>query len=80
MWARWAHNVTWRTFDPKAADLRQTTGQVAYPIEANRAWRFRELVEDLMVRRLCSETEAQEEAYAVPWHVPHHCPESETTT
>ena len=83
LWARLVHSGAWRTFEPKAADTRQATGQVLYPIEGSLAWHTRDLVEDLMVRRQCSQSEAEEEARAMPWHARHVCPtptaEKETT-
>lgn len=71
-WLCWSHNGHWRTFEPRPVDSR-TQHAVAYPVEGNRVWRFRELVEDLMVRRRVSESEAQAEAHDMPWHVPHTC-------
>jgi hypothetical protein len=70
-----------RKFDPKPVDGRAHTGRPACPVENGRhAWRFRDLVEDLMVRRECSQETAQAEAYDMPWYVQHHCPEDPYTT
>ena len=73
-WFRWAHTGHWRTFEP--APVR-VAGQhaAAYPVEGGaRAWLHRDLVEDLMVRRRCSESDAEAEARDMPWHALHFCP------
>lgn len=69
----------WRTFDPEAVDGRTHTGGEAYPTEGARTYRYRDLVEELLVRRQGSRADAEEEAYAMPWHVVHHCPPTTPT-
>lgn len=70
----------WRTFDPKPVDGRTHHGPPACPVENGRlAWRFRELVEELMVRRECSQADAEDEARDMPWYVPHRCPQDAPT-
>lgn len=64
----------WRPFEVKPIGAAMHAGE-AFPVENNvRAWRYRDLVEDLMVRLGISEPEAEEHAHAMPWHVPHNCP------
>lgn len=65
---------SWRTFEPEPVDGRTWAGGEAYPTEGSRTYRYRDLVEELLVRRQCSRGEAEDEAYAMPWHVVHHCP------
>jgi hypothetical protein len=67
----------WRKFEPRPVNGRIHVGAPAYPVEANRAWRFHALVEELMGRREIPETEAADEAYDMPWHVMHACPEAD---
>lgn len=75
MWLRWAHSGHWRTFDPRPVPANGGQHAIAYPVEGGtHAWRFRDLVEDLRVRRQCSELEAEGEAHDMPWHTPHTCP------
>lgn len=64
----------WRRFDPTPLNGRAHNGPTAYPVEGRRAWRVRDLVEELMIRRDCSRAEAEDEAYDMPFHVPHVCP------
>lgn len=65
----------WRPFDPTPVDGRTYQGQhgPAYPIESGRAWRLRDLVEELMIRHQQGEAVALDEAYAFTWHVAHTC-------
>lgn len=76
MFFRWAVGGQWRTFEPRPVDQRTMHG-TAFPVCDRRAWRFRELVEDLMVRRECSQADAEGEARDVPWYQPHTCPTTE---
>lgn len=69
----------WRPFDPKPIDRATHQGAVPYPVENERAWKSRELIEDLMVRRRLSRDEAEREVNDMPWHVPHRCPPLTTT-
>ena len=71
-WLAWGRS--WRKFEPHPVDGRPHDGPPAYPVETKRAWRIRELVEDLMVRRQVGHDEAEDEVYAMPWFVPHVCP------
>jgi hypothetical protein len=65
----------WRPFEPKPVDTTQQLPAPAYPIENQTIWwPYRDLVEDLMVRHHCSQAEAEDEAHAMPWHLPHTCP------
>lgn len=77
-WLAW-HNG-WRKFEPHPVDGRAHVGAPAYPVESKRAWPLRELVEDLMVRRRCGRDDAEDEAYAMPWFVPHVCPPTNDDT
>lgn len=61
-------------FDPRPVDPRTHVGPPAYPVEADRAWHFPALVEELMGRRECSREDAEAEAKDMPWYVPHVCP------
>lgn len=75
----WFHTPTgqWRRFDPKPVDARHHNGPPACPVENGRiVWRYRELVEDLMVRREISQADAEDEARDMPWYVPHNCAEN----
>lgn len=66
-----------RAFDPRPADAHQL--RPSYPVENNtRAWRDRDLVEDLMVRTGITQAEAEEEAAAMPRHTLHTCPITDT--
>lgn len=65
---------SWRLFDAKPVDGRTHTGAPAYPVEGRRAWKIRDLVEDLQARREASTEAAETEAYDMPWHIPHECP------
>lgn len=65
----------WRTFDPRPVDVRHgLLRERAYPVEGRRAWKYLELVEDLMGRRGIGRDAAETEARDMPWHVPHDCP------
>lgn len=65
----------WRPFDPKPVDKAQQLPRAAWVVENNTwAWPVAYLVEDLMVRLPCSHDEAEEHAHAMPWHLPHDCP------
>lgn len=65
----------WRPFEPKPVNPHQQLPAPAWPVENNvLAWPFRDLVEDLMVRRTCSQAEAEDEAHAMPSYLPHQCP------
>lgn len=68
------HSGSWMPFDPKPIDRAAHQGITPYPIENERAWKTRELVEDLMVRHQQSRDEAEREVNDMPWHVPHRCP------
>lgn len=71
-WFRWAHNGSWFPFQPRP--VGPGMHDRAYPVENGRhAWRFRDLVEDLMVRREIGQGAAEDEARDMPWHVPHTC-------
>lgn len=62
-------------FDAKPVDGRTHAGAPAYPVEnGRRAWRLPPLVEELQVRRETSREAAQDEAYDMPWHTLHDCP------
>jgi hypothetical protein len=64
----------WRPFEAKPISPGQMHTAAAYPIENNvRAWLYRDLVEDLMVRRGIGQLEAEDEAHAMPWHAVHNC-------
>lgn len=64
----------WRPFEAKPMSPGRQHAE-AFPIENNvRAWLYRDLVEDLMVRRGIGRQEAEDEAHAMPWHVVHNCP------
>lgn len=65
----------WRTFEPTPVDRLSSAQVVAYPVESRRAWRPRDLVEDLMVRRRVSEDAARQEVDDMPWYQLHHCPQ-----
>lgn len=71
-WLSWRGH--WRPYEPHHVDGRTHRGAPAHPVEAKKAWSFRELVEDLMVRREIGRDEAEDEAYAMPWFIPHVCP------
>lgn len=72
---RSARTGNWRPFDPKPVDQRQQNPSTAHAVENGvLAWPLRDLVEDLMVRRHCGRDDAEDEARAMPWHVPHDCP------
>lgn len=66
-------------FEPRPVDPRTHTGPPAYPVEAGHAWGFPALVEELMGRRECSRTEAEDEAHDMTWYVPHACPAANNT-
>jgi hypothetical protein len=68
-----------RKFDARPVDGRTHTGAPAYPVEGRRAWKFTVLVDDLQVRRECSRDDAEAEAYDMPWHVAHDCPNNPHT-
>lgn len=72
----------WRRFAPRPVDGRTHIGARAVPVEGGTyAWpSFREVVEDLMVRRQVGIGEAQAEAYDMPWYVEHSCSSADTTT
>lgn len=78
VWFSW--RGSWRRYEPGQVDGRTHQGPPAHPVEGRRAWPLRELVEDLMVRRQISSAEAEDEVYAMPWHVPHVCPPDRDTT
>ena len=66
---------SWRPFHQRPVDPGQQVAAPAWVVENNVwAWPYRELVEDLMVRLQCSQDEAEEHAHAMPWHLPHDCP------
>lgn len=65
-----------RRFDAKPVDGRTHTGAAAYPVEGRRAWKLADLVEDLQARRETTREAAETEAYDMPWHTPHDCPNS----
>lgn len=66
---------SWRPFDPRPVSPGQQLAAPAWVIENNvHAWPYRDLVEDLMVRHQCSRADAEEEAHAMAWHLPHRCP------
>jgi hypothetical protein len=67
-------NNRWRMVNAKPVDGRTHQGPPAYPVEGRRAWKLPALVEDLQVRRETTVEEAEHEAYDMPWHVPHDCP------
>lgn len=71
---------SWRAFEPTPVNGRTHIGPDAFPTEGKRTWKLRDLIEDLMVRRQCSRAEAEDEAYAFPWHVLHRCPNDINTT
>lgn len=79
-WIKSPHG--WRRFEPRPVDGRTHVGAAAVPVEGGTyAWpSFRELVEDLMVRRQQGTAAAQAEAYDMPWYVPHTCHTAHTTT
>lgn len=62
----------WRTFEPSAVDGRTHVGP-AVPVVYGRAWLLEELVDELMVRHQYGRAAAEDEAYDVPWYVPHSC-------
>lgn len=69
----------WRPFDPKPVRIGQQLTSPAWVVENNAtAWPYRDLVEDLRVRRQCSQADAEDEAHAMPWHLPHDCPKRAT--
>ncbi len=70
----------WRKFDARPVDGRTHTGRAAYPVENERAWKLPLLIEDLRVRRECGRDQAEDEAYDMPWHVTHDCPENPFTS
>lgn len=70
----------WRAFEPTPVNGRTHQGPEAFPSEGKRTYRFRDLVEELMVRRHCSTAAAEAEAYDVAWFVLHRCPNDPTTT
>lgn len=70
---------SWRAFEPTPVNGRTYQGGNAYPSEGKRTYRFRDLVEELMVRRECSRSDAEDEAYAMPWFVLHDCPNPNDT-
>ncbi|MFC6344948.1 hypothetical protein ACFP8W_23400, partial [Nocardioides hankookensis] len=73
--------TSWRTFEPRPVDGRTHVGGRAHPVEGKYAWpSLRECTEDLMVRREITSTEAQAEAYDMPWYVQHDCPTTDTET
>lgn len=63
-----------RAFNPKPVDMRTQQVEAAYPVWNLRAYKLRDLVEDLLVARRCSHAEAEEEAHDLPWHTLHACP------
>lgn len=70
----------WRPFETKPVDHGQMTPRPTYPVENDAVWwPWRDLVEDLMVRRHCSQTDAEDEANAMPRYMPHQCPERPQT-
>lgn len=78
-WFRYGVRGGWRKYEPAPVDGRRHTGAPAHPVEGVRAWPVRDLIEDLMVRRRVGWTEAEDEVYAMPWHVPHVCPPAGAT-
>lgn len=78
-WLKSPYSHSWRTFEPDAVNPHTHTGAAAFPVEGVRAWVLREFVEELMVRREQPRAEAEDEAYAYPWHVLHICPTGPVT-
>jgi hypothetical protein len=72
-WLKSPTSSAWRKFDPGTVNPRTHTGTPAYPREGLATYTFNALVEELMGRRECSRAEAQDEAYAFPWHPVHVC-------
>lgn len=71
----------WRPFDLRPVSPGQQLPRPAYVVENNVwAWPHRDLVEDLMVRIPCGQEEAEEHAHAMPWYLPHDCPNRPPTT
>lgn len=64
----------WRTFNPKPVNLREGLHERAYPVEGRRAWKYTELVEELMGRLGLAHAEAEAEVRDMPWHSLHDCP------
>lgn len=44
-----------------------------YPVENKKAWKFDELVEELMIRHGYLRGDAEDEVYDMPWHTRHAC-------
>lgn len=70
----------WLTFEPREVDGRTHSTGGAMPVVYGHAWQFRELVEELLVRHQYGRSDAEDEAYDVPWYVLHTCPLTTTTT
>lgn len=66
----------WRSFDPKPVDGRTYIGPAAAPVLHGRAWMFTELLDELQALHQYGRGDAIDEAYDLPWHVPHTCPTS----
>lgn len=73
VWIRAPGTGNWCPFDPSPVDRRGLQTRVAYPVEAERAWYPRDLIEDLMIRRHITEAEAAVEVDDMPWHTIHDC-------
>lgn len=65
----------WRPFEPRPVD-RSGIQVEAFPVEGRRAWRPRDLIEDLQVRpHPRTESEARQEVDDLDWYALHRCPE-----
>lgn len=78
---RWIQSITgqWLPFDPVPVAPGNPRQITAKPVENDRWWPVRDLIEDLQVRRQCTDREARTEVYDMPWHVPHTCPRTTDT-
>jgi hypothetical protein len=65
-----------RAFNPYPVDPRVQSGAASYPVLGRQAYRLPDLVDQLMVLRQCSHSEAEEEAADLPRHTFHACPDS----
>jgi hypothetical protein len=72
-----AHPYTgrWCPFDPSPVNGRTYQGVNAYPRENKRTYLLEDLIFELMARHSdYTRADAEKEAYDMPWHVLHRCP------
>lgn len=65
---------SWRTYHLNPIRNPYThTGPAAFPVWNGRAWTLAHLVDELQAVKHLPREDAEDEAYAQPWHIPHDC-------